>query len=167
MNIPNILQSVINSIIGFLNSAGARVVSWINAFIDGINLILRAVNVVRGALGMSPLATIGHLNWKVIAPVTIAPIQMPINSMSSETKTETFFGSGGGGGAPPAEGGAGTGAGRRLASPASGILGSAGIDRLQLQVLERVDGRMQELIDLLSRLPEITRDAIVVYQGAQ
>jgi hypothetical protein len=168
MNIPNIMQSVINSIIGFLNSAGTRVVSWINAFIDGINLVLKAVNVVRGALGMSPLATIGKLAWKAIAPVTIAPIQMPISSMSSETKAETFMGGGGGGGGGTGgTGGAGTGAGKRLTSSTApnAITDSAGVERLQLQQLEAVTGLMQQLLDAINKMPEAQRDAIVTYTG--
>jgi hypothetical protein len=167
MNIPNIMQSVINSIIGFLNSAGTRVVSWINAFIDGINQVLKAVNVVRSALGMSPLATIGKLAWKAIAPVTIAPIQMPINSMSSETKAETFMGGGGGGGAAGGTGGAGTGAGAKLTSRTApnAITSSADVERLQLQQLEAVTGLMQQLLDAINKMPEAQRDAIVTYTG--
>jgi hypothetical protein len=171
--------------VGALNKGGKAVFDFVNRIITRLNVIVAAAQ----ALGIG-ISLINPLTWKDI-PLDLSWTQ-GLNRISKAdaigaagsggmggfeenpftemmTGGGTGGGGGGGGGSIPTggTGGAGVGAGRRLTNAPSAFTDSAGVDRLQLQVLERVDGRMQELIDLLSRLPEITRDAIVVYQGAQ
>lgn len=174
-----------NTIIGIFNKIGPGVVALINKAVDGLNTILKAINVVRGVLGMSAVGLIPHM----AAFSAIGQIAMP-SAISFEAPQMPKFdsggaaglgpvgaglgavpsigggGGGGGGGAASAGGFGGTG-GARATSPRAtdAIEASQSTERLQLQTLERVDGRMQELIDLLRGLPEMTRDAIVVYTG--
>lgn len=165
---PKFLEGVINAMIGFLNASGEKVVDWVNAFADGLNVIIRAVNAFRSIIGLKPIAEIGHISWKGIGTVSLPGISLTDKAFKALDKGGLALGGGGGvGGGGGGGGGAGTGAGRRLPGGVSGVgLGSEGVDRLQLQILERVDGKMQELIDLLSKLPQVTRDAIVVYSGS-
>jgi hypothetical protein len=166
---PKFLEGVINSMIGFLNAAGEKVATWVNAFADGLNVIIRAVNSFRAAMGLKPIGLVGHISWRGIGSVSLPGLSLTDKAFKALDKGGLALGGGGGigGGGGVGGGGAGTGAGRSLPGGVSGVnLGSEGIDRLQLQILERVDGKMQELIDLLSKLPQVTRDAIVVYSGS-
>lgn len=168
-----------NTIIGVFNKVGPSVVTIINKAIDGLNIILKAINILRGVMGLAQVGLIGHMN--AFSPIGLLSVPSPI---SFEAPEMPKFDSGGleglgpggamptlptgGGGAASAGGAGGTGASARARAPGratDAIEASQGIDRLQLQTLERVDGRMQELIDLLRGLPEMTRDAIVTYVG--
>lgn len=166
---PAWLQGTINALIGWLNKAGNAVVQFINNYIKGLNKIIGFLN----STGLVNIRAIGSVTWNDIGTVTIPPINLSnlggIDKGAETVKTDVA-GGGGGGGAASAGGAGGTGAsGARARSPGArdAIEASQDIDRLQLQTLERVDGRMQELIDLLRGLPEMTRDAIVVYTGGQ
>ena len=159
--IVGIVVGMINIIITLINAAARGVVNVVNLAIRALQPFLNVYNLLtRKKISIAPVS------WSNIGLIATPKIDFGNTSLEGAPKTE---GGGGGGGAAlgGGGGGAGTGAGARLTSPlaAKSPLGSADVERLQLQTLERVDGRMQELIDLLKTLPQTTRDAIVTYTG--
>jgi hypothetical protein len=166
---PRFLSAVINGVITALNTAGKKIVDWLNSIIMKLNIVIKGLQ----KAGV-PVKTIGLLSDpKQIGAVEIGDIGLGLASAKSGggtgTKGDLDAGGGGGGGSALAGGGGGAGAvgraGVAATAPRANVTGESA-QTLTLIELARVQGQeMHELLETLKNMPTMIRDAIIVYTG--